>query len=652
MYLLLDQLVYTSFAGKGFSTLASAQVSVEIQQAFMQRVAQYWDSYNPPASGYRAVYLYQLSPEQTLFGWLYNDGFDDVGRSDVPLFVCYYLTEPLFDFQLDNIFTCLEKGPVALIDRHNPLAWLETKVIPNLWSYQPVRQGVAIGLAVRQRSYSALQQGELLDMFVSVDEQETVVDLNGQTYEQQMATLSIYTSYVINGLNLPTVDVHLENAITNQTTAIQSYHYKQKLQPYKQVLAKKNQLLYPPTANTHSLVVRDKIKQPIKWNRQKVADNTAKNIYTITAKQPTYNISSKPKSSQTINKTANYDSVLAHQKTQLLKIGIAASALALAVGIYGLHQASVSNSNYRNPISWAKGSVDYKTLADVPNVPQGSFKYGGSTSFAPLRSQNIIKAIAKAHPQFKLFYTDPIPHKHGSGIGIEMLLAGKLSFAQSSRPLKESEILQAQKLGFTLKQIPIAIDGIAFYVNSQIPVSGLSLNQIRDIFTGKITNWKQLGGSNLPITPFTRNPQFSGTADFFKQKVLAKEELAPNVQQVETTTDSIRLVAKTPGGIGYATASEVIGQKSVDPMFLATINPLPLSIVDNQDFVPPFNINNKNIVNMTAFANGSYPLTRPLFIIIKQNGKIDEQAGIAYTNLLSSKQGQQMIEQAGFVTMP
>lgn len=653
MYLLLEQLVYTSFAEKGFSTLASAQVSIEIQHAFMQRVAQYWDSYTPPASGYRAVYLYQLSPEQTLFGWLYNDGFDDVGRSDVPLFVCYYLTEPLFDFQLANIFTCLEKGPVALIDRHNPSAWLETKVIPNLWSYQPARQGVTIGLAVQQRSYSALQQGELLDMFVSVYEQETVVDLNGQTYEQQMATHSIYTSYVINGLNQPTADVNPENAITDQTTAIQSYHYKQKLQPYKQVLAKRNQPLYPPTANTHSLVVRDKIKQSIKLNRQKVADNTARNIYTITAKQRAHNISSKPNSSQTINKTAKYDCVLAHQKTQsLLKIGIAASVLALAVGIYGLHQASVSNSNYRNPISWTKGSVVYKTLADVPNVPQGSFKYGGSTSFAPLRSQDIIKAIAKAHPQFKLIYSDPIPHKHGSGIGIEMLLAGKLSFAQSSRTLKESEILQAQKLGFTLKQIPIAIDGIAFYVNSQIPVSGLSLNQIRDIFTGKITNWKQLGGSNLPITPFSRNPQFSGTADFFKQKVLAGEELAPNVRQVETTTDSIRLVAKTPGGIGYATASEVIGQKSVDPMFLATINPLPLSIVDNQDFVPPFNINNKNIVNMSAFANGSYPLTRPLFIIIKQNSGIDEQAGRAYTNLLSSKQGQQMIEQAGFVTMP
>ena len=140
-----------------------------------------------------------------------------------------------------------------------------------MWSYQPVRQGVAIGLAVRQHSYSALQQGELLDMFVSVYEQETVVDLNGQTYEQQMATLSIYTNYVINGLNLSTTDENLENAVANQTTTIQYYQsYQQKLQPYKQVLAKKNQLLYRPTANTQTLVVKDKVTPPVKAsNRQK-----------------------------------------------------------------------------------------------------------------------------------------------------------------------------------------------------------------------------------------------------------------------------------------------------------------------------------------------------------------------------------------------
>ncbi len=655
MYLFLGQLVYTSFALRGFRTLASTSVPLEIQQAFMQRVSQYWDSYNPPPPGYRAVYLYQVSPEQTLFGWLYNDGADDIGRSDVPLFVCYYLTEPLFEFQLANIFTCLEKGPVALIDRHNPSTCLKTKVIPNLWSYQPARAGVAIGLAVRQRSFFALRQGELLEMFVPVYEQETVIDLNGRTYEQQIATLSIYTSYVIYGLNLDTTDLDAQKPTPDETTAIQVYQsYKQQLQSYKQVLGKKNQPSYLAKVNTRSLVVKDKTKEPIKtWlNRQTVADNTA-DVYTSRAKKTNQkNISNTEYLSQTLNKSANHDFVLAHQKTQLLLlIGIVASVLALAFGIYGLRLASVSNSNYRDSISWARNSVVYKTLADVPNVPQGSFKYGGSTSFAPLRSLSIVKAIAQAHPQFKLIYTDPIPHKHGSTIGIKMLLAGQLSFAQSSRPIKESEFLQAQKLGFTLEQIPIGIDGIAFYVNRQILIPGLSLNQIRDIFTGKITNWKQVGGSDLPITPFTRNPQFSGTADFIKEKVLAGHEFTQNVRQVETTTDSIRSVAKTPGGIGYATASEVIGQKSVDSVSLATINPLPLSTIDNQYFVYPFDINNKNRVNITAFANGSYPLTRRLFIVIRQKGGVDEQAGIAYANLLFSSEGQQMIKQAGFVPL-
>lgn len=375
MYLLLGQLVYTSFAKRGFKTLVSGMVSIEIEQAFMERVSEYWDSYNPPTSDYRAVYLYQLSPEQTLFGWLYHDGTDDMGRSDVPLFVCYYLREPLFDFQLANIFTCLEKGPVGLIDRHNPSAYLETKVIPNLWSYQPARQGIAIPLAVRQHSYFALRQEELLNVFVPVYEQETVIDLNGQTYEQQLATLSIYTHYAIDGLNLDPIDLDDENP-SGDRTAIQAYQsYKQKNR-YTQALARKNQRS-DTSNNTRNLLVKQKTTQPIKtlFNRQTVAYNTADN-YTFTPKKLAKIDGSNL--SPPSNKSANYDSVLAYQKTQLLlKIGIAASVLALAFGIYGLWQVSVSNSSYRDSISRISGTVKYNKLADVPNVPQGQFRYGG-----------------------------------------------------------------------------------------------------------------------------------------------------------------------------------------------------------------------------------------------------------------------------------
>ena len=159
-------LVYTSFDGMGFRLLASAQVPTEIQQVFIERVAyQHWDSYDPPKSGYRAVYLYQVTPEHSLFGWLYNDGADDMDRCHVPYFMCYYLAGPLHAVQLENIFTCLQKGPVALIDRHNIPATLDNIVLRNFWSYQPTRPGVAIALDVRRHSHIALNQGELLDLF-------------------------------------------------------------------------------------------------------------------------------------------------------------------------------------------------------------------------------------------------------------------------------------------------------------------------------------------------------------------------------------------------------------------------------------------------------------------------------------------------------
>ena len=392
MYLLLGQLAYTSFAKRGFRTLASAQVSIEIQQAFLHHiVSRYWDSYNPPPSGYRAVYLYQLSPEQTLFGWLYNDGADDIGRSDVPLFVCYYLQEPLFDFQLANIFTCLEKGPVALIERHNPSACLETKVIPNLWSYQPARHGIAIGLSVRQHSYFALRQGELLDIIVPVHEQETVIDLNGRTYEQQIAT-SIYTHYAIDSLGLDPTDLDDENT-NNQTAAIQAYQsYKQKLQVYKQNLAKKNQKKYISKVNTRNLLVKQatsSLKPSL--NQPNVINNTA-NVYKFYPKKPVTNISTS-NLSPSLNTRTNSDSVKAYQRTQLLlKIGIAASVLALAFGIYGLRWASVSNSSNRNSISWVRNLVRANKLADVLNVGQSVLDTEVEAASLHVRSHSIIKA--------------------------------------------------------------------------------------------------------------------------------------------------------------------------------------------------------------------------------------------------------------------
>ncbi|HEY9804499.1 MAG TPA: WD40 repeat domain-containing protein [Leptolyngbyaceae cyanobacterium] len=169
----LGQLVYTSFATVGLRTVASEEVSAEIQQTFLEKlVYQYWDAYNPPGAGYRAAYLLQVNSEDSLFGWLYNDGLDDFGRSNVPYFLCYHLTGQLHLNQLENIFICLCTGPLTLIDRQNLPNSIESLVVPDLWSHRPTRPGVKIPKRIVEQSHTHLQQGKLVNLFVPASQEE------------------------------------------------------------------------------------------------------------------------------------------------------------------------------------------------------------------------------------------------------------------------------------------------------------------------------------------------------------------------------------------------------------------------------------------------------------------------------------------------
>lgn len=169
----LGQLVYTSFATVGLRTVASEEVSTEIQQTFLEKlVYQYWDAYNPPGAGYRAAYLLQVDSEDSLFGWLYNDGLDDFGRSNVPYFLCYHLTGQLHLNQLENIFICLCTGPLTLIDRQNLPNSLESLVVQDLWSHQPTRPGVKIPKRIVEQSHTHLEQGKLVNLFVPASQEE------------------------------------------------------------------------------------------------------------------------------------------------------------------------------------------------------------------------------------------------------------------------------------------------------------------------------------------------------------------------------------------------------------------------------------------------------------------------------------------------
>ncbi len=292
-----------------------------------------------------------------------------------------------------------------------------------------------------------------------------------------------------------------------------------------------------------------------------------------------------------------------------------------------------------------------KCLAYRSHLPtQKEWRYGGSTTWAKIRRE-VDKTIQRMQPNFKLKYEENETEPPGSDTGIKMLLNGQLDFAQSSRNITDKEIYQARKNGFIIRAIPVAINGIAIAVHPNLDVPGLTISQLKAIYTGKITNWSEVGGPNLSITPYSRKKEAGGTVNYFVGTILDGEEFGKNIQFTYNTTEAIRKVAKDPGGIYYGSAADLVPQ--------CTIKPLPLRRTNNDRFIAPYqkpfihpnkcHYQNRNQVNSVAFKKGTYPITRDLFVIVKENGKAEEKAGEAYIDLLRTDEGKKLLEKAGFI---
>ncbi|MBE9034637.1 PstS family phosphate ABC transporter substrate-binding protein [aff. Roholtiella sp. LEGE 12411] len=288
------------------------------------------------------------------------------------------------------------------------------------------------------------------------------------------------------------------------------------------------------------------------------------------------------------------------------------------------------------------------TFASVKDVPTGLFNYGGSTSWAPIRLV-VDPAIQAARPELRLRYVEPNSASPGSSTGIQSLIDGQLAFAQSSRPVLDQELSRAQQRGFNLKQIPLAIDGLAVAVNPSLNISGLRIDQLKSIYTGKINNWNQLGGANLPIKPYSRRIADGGTVEVFVQDILGDQAFGSNVEFVSTTTQALQKLAVSPGGIYYASAPEVVPQCSIKPLPLGRTQGEYIAPYQEPFVLPSECPGKRNKLNIEAFQSGKYPITRNLFVVVKQNGQAEEQAGVAYANLLLTEQGQELITQTGFV---
>ncbi len=150
----------------------------------------------------------------------------------------------------------------------------------------------------------------------------------------------------------------------------------------------------------------------------------------------------------------------------------------------------------------------------------------------------------------------------GSSIGINAFINGVTDICASSRQIKKSEIDKARSRGAITNEVPVALDGLAIIVNSSNKIASLTMDDLRKIYIGQITNWSQLGGSNEPIVVFSRDSN-SGTYGFFQQNVLKNQNWGKSVRFMPSTSEELREVGRTEGGIAYGGVAYFKGKNSV-----------------------------------------------------------------------------------------
>lgn len=278
---------------------------------------------------------------------------------------------------------------------------------------------------------------------------------------------------------------------------------------------------------------------------------------------------------------------------------------------------------------------------EVTNVPSGTFKYGGSTSWAFIYPTLELK-IKNAHPQFNIKVREDLVK--GSGLGIQKLIDGGqdgLDFAISSRKVSSEESSKAKN---KLKEIPIIKSGLAVVVHPKLPIKALTKEQLSKIFSGEIDNWKQAGvAEDIPINFYMRTDNSASNDEF--RRILEIIDFGKNINYVKNTSEAVQKIAMVPGAIFVGPISDVVPQCRIK--ILPIINKAGKTFYPYQqkNFVSPEQCRpgKRNRVNIEAIYSDDYPLPVTLYVVVKQNGQRQEQAGQAYANLLLTAQGQQII---------
>ncbi len=256
------------------------------------------------------------------------------------------------------------------------------------------------------------------------------------------------------------------------------------------------------------------------------------------------------------------------------------------------------------------GTITVSSLFGCSNQLSGTVSTDGSTSM-----ENVIGTLGEAFENDNSGVTFTY-NPTGSGSGIQAVLEGRCDIGLSSRNLKEEE----KKSGLT--ETILAYDGIAVIVNLENPVTDLSLEQISKIYTGEITNWKDVGGSDGEIVLIGREAG-SGTRDGF-ESITKTEGKCTYRQELTSTGDVITTVSGNPNAIGYASLASV------------------------KDNVKAVSVDGTAPSEETV-KSGSYVIQRPFVLVTKTDTPLSEAAQ-KFFDFATSEEASEYISSAGAVS--
>ena len=207
---------------------------------------------------------------------------------------------------------------------------------------------------------------------------------------------------------------------------------------------------------------------------------------------------------------------------------------------------------------------------------------------------------------------------------------GMTDLANASRKIKLKEVEACLK-AFRRRptEYQVCLDGLSVYVNAENPLQELSVLQLEKIFTGKTRNWKEVGGSDAPITVYSRENS-SGTYEFFKEHVLQGRDFAASAQTMPGTAALLQAVAKDKNGIGYGGAAYGAGAKHL--------------AIKKDESAPALEPTEENVVS------GAYPIWRYLYVYV--NPALDKGEIAAYLTWIRSQEGQKLVKEVGYYPLP